>query len=350
MIYDMDNNVINKDINYYPGLDWLRVLMSLFVVFWHVDRYTPSSLMDNSVIFNPGFFQNHQLQMVDILSFNVLLLAVPVFFLMSSFLFIQKLHIQGFSYAWKRQENLVYLYLFWMGITFFVFRPDLSDLLEATADGNFYLLFELIISGGYFIFYYFFSLLFVFLLIISVYRCPNWLILIALACSLCSLWTISWLVGQLEIAQMLSAYWNPINFIPYPFLAILLIRYSKTKASFWLSFVFLMLIITAFVEWQYFPAKGHFSFNAAALPAYTRLSVVFGAVFLFLLALNITKPAPKIIRKLAELSLGVYCTHFFILIYLKPLITQPWLLLFIVTIGSYATTLILRRAIKTGVI
>ena len=134
---------------YFHGFDWLRALMSVAVVTWHLQGF------GKSLLFSKKDYAQHFFTFSDLINFHVLLLAVPVFFFISFFLYANS------GATWeglkKRFIRIGTLLVFWVallkiwnkgfyGITFFV--PDSA--LEFAL---------LIINAADTIYYFFVSLL-----------------------------------------------------------------------------------------------------------------------------------------------------------------------------------------------
>ena len=91
------------------GIDWLRALMSIAVVSFHM------RVFGSSTIFDMQGYLSHQVELSDIINFNVLHLSVPIFFVVSLFLLNEK-WMRGNFHLFVRLERLIYLYCFWVGI------------------------------------------------------------------------------------------------------------------------------------------------------------------------------------------------------------------------------------------
>ena len=64
----------------FHGIEYLRAVMSVFVVLWHMGG------VGHSFMFSKARFFAHEFSVSDLVNFHVLLLAVPVFVLISNFL------------------------------------------------------------------------------------------------------------------------------------------------------------------------------------------------------------------------------------------------------------------------
>jgi len=290
---------------YYYGLDYLRAVMSLAVVAWHIHLFGVSALFDKN-----GFI-HHAITLADIINFHFLLLAVPVFFLISLFLFFDHDKIHD-CYFKNRIKKIACLYGFWLGSFFLLYawRYGFAPLLPS--DGKNLLL--KITSGWSTLYYFFFSLLLMTCLARVVVSWPRSVLWLMLVLSLFSLWGAAFLVKIGVAPNYLVAYWNPLNFIPYVFIARLLSGTTdKDPFAFLFSPPFFLLLL-GFVfaicfEWQWMINGNNFQYNDCALPSYTRVSLVLGAVIVFCLSFLIRHRPNRLIRFLSDYSLGLYCLH-----------------------------------------
>jgi hypothetical protein len=120
-------------------------------------------------------------------------------------------------------------------------------------------------------------------------------------------------------SYLFLSYYSPLNFFPYPFLAIILYElYSKNKniLNKWhLLLIFLVMVFLIVVEWKTLPSNSIFAENSFLLPPYSRLSLVLASVLLFVFFINFNIEGGKIIKTLSEMTLGVFLIHMFILNY-----------------------------------
>jgi surface polysaccharide O-acyltransferase-like enzyme len=114
----------------------------------------------------------------------------------------------------------------------------------------------------------------------------------------------------------LVAGWNPLNVLPYVFIGILVADYvtrhaerctNRLKALVFLVFV----LFVGLAVWE-MPSVSNK--DAHLFPFYTRLSLVAGATFLCLVSFFIRRRPPRWVRFLSDYSLGIYCTHYFVIV------------------------------------
>jgi len=340
-------NTVSDRRRYYDGFDCLRAVMSLAVVAWHLHLFGVSTLFDER-----GFF-HHTISLSDVINFHLLLLAVPVFFLISLFLFFDRYKIRG-HYFRDRIKKILCLYGFWLGLFFLFYacRYGFSSLLPA--DGKNLLI--KIVSGWSTLYYFFFSLLLMTCLARMVVLVPRPVVWLLCVLSLLSLWTMALLVKMGVVAGYWVAYWNPLNFVPYVFIARLFSDTAGQDLSTFSSLSFLLLllgfIVAASFEWQWMICGRNFQYNDCAMPAYTRVSLVLGAFIVFRLSWFIRRRPNRLIRFLADYSLGLYCLHGYVSLLVYERIIKhlgghgaPLIAFFIIVSASLAAAVVLRRLV-----
>ena len=204
----------------YIGIDYLRALFSICVVAVHLGYISPSS------IFNKELYINHRFTLSDFVNFYILLLAVPVFFIISNYFFYRK--PVGWAVCYQYLKRIIKLAIFWPIFyslyIIFVFKgwPLIPK------SGLELILF--IFSGARTIYFYFVSL--IGLTIITYFSKSIRIRYIAIFFILTTL-----LVSSLPLLSMTTGYyifsifWNPLNFLPYPFAAILVSRLVGLKLN-----------------------------------------------------------------------------------------------------------------------
>ena len=197
------------------GFYWLRALLSISIVYWHM----PST--GKTLVFDYSNLSNHIFTLYDFFNFYVLLLGVPTFFLMSLYLFAR---IPTMHYLRKRIFRFLMFAVFWtvaMKIWLFGYKGLLSLCPHSLTSFTL-----LVLTSGDTIGYFFVSLI---ILTIMTYIFSNFSaiinsIFLFLAC------IIIFVLPAITINYsffFLSAFYNPLNFIPYPFAAILIVRSER---------------------------------------------------------------------------------------------------------------------------
>jgi hypothetical protein len=322
------------------AIDYLRAFFSVCVVLAHLGYISPSLLFDkNKYLF-------HKFDLSDFLNFYVLLLAVPIFFITSNYLFyIKEMSKNHFI---KNVTRIVKLSIFWI-IAFQAFMQkgwEIIYLLPTTAS-------ELIIfvmSGGHTKYYFFISLLILtaityFSSSISKPSLVASFIISTLAVALIPIYSIQ------NNAFILSTHWSLLNFIPYPFAAILVFSFNKDQRLFYAALFTITGFFFATLDWFFYIDLGFFKINDYAIPAYTRPSLIFLSMSILLIALETNPKEIPIINFMSKNSLALYCIHpFYIEPVLKVFHDQLALSLLVVLFLSYFTAFVLKFFIRQELI
>ena len=350
---------IQPDANgsWYCGIDYLRCFMALSVVAWHL------RLFGETGFFRIDAFSKHPVGWVDILYFHGFLLAVPVFFLMALHLFIDRRALTV-TYLTARVERLGWLYLFWFGAALLSYLglngksiPELFLFCTGRFD-RFSLFF---FSGGFTLYYFFLDLIFLTILAywtITWHRRYQWAFAVI---SLGLLWVFPALIRWFDLWPITVAYWNILNFIPYVFISNLIHFYrNRMRSPQMLKRLIVVLtmaaVVTAVAEWHWFVCMANFQYNNFAIPPYMRISVAIGTTLLFVIALNLSRPAPYWVKFISNNSLGLYCLHQIVMIVLQKVdgyeeIHHSKILEYVIVVSvSLFLTPIIRRAFRSGLI
>jgi hypothetical protein len=350
-----DSPLAGEDQPRWVGIDYLRASMSLFVLAWHIRLFGMSSL------FSPTEYPRHRMELSDLINFNILLLAVPVFFLVSLFLQVEKWKAtQG--RIWGRIEHLTYLYLFWTTVSLAVYKME--GYLYLVWPDSILSAFLFVLSGGRSLFYFIFSLI---LLTAAGYASRRWPLrwkqILALGC-LALLWMFPWIVLEDKRFHLLVALWNPLNFLVYVFIAHLLSHYFGNHpemirtSGYWKAVLCLGILFVLTASWEWFWIRGidNFTYDGYAFTSYTRVSIALGATILVLISFSITRPPGFVVKWLSNYSLGIYCLHGFVTYYyfrVKPAaVTFPGRLgdFLVILTGSLCLAFVLRRAFRKGLL
>lgn len=294
---------------YFYGFDYVRAIFCIFVVAWH------NFIFGKPTYFHFNTIDNFSPTIPDILYFNILLLAVPVFFQLSLVLYILNSSSKNSSYFGRRIIRLLALFTFWSS-SILLFRSFILGWNINEFFLNFNETIKTIVSGGRSRFFYFFSLIILtaltesILLYLQGKKHKNTFIIAGFVLSLIILIISPHFFAK---ANLLFNYSNPINFIPYVFSAFIVVGLlKKSNNTFTLSVLLLLYILFSIFEWTSIQYSLWSSYWKFILPPYTRVSVVFGTMFIVGLFGKVNKPPPKIISLLSSYSLGIYCLHRFI--------------------------------------
>ena len=292
---------VSKIVNdYLPGLDYLRAIFCIFVVMWHIGFGTNQAMQ---LITN---FLDKKYILFYIFNLNFLLLAVPGFLLMSNFLFVHK---NGTISRLKIniQKNLS-LFVFWALITK-LFSGNIGYFISLVPKNGLDV-FQLLTGG--------FSGLYFFLISLSItqvitYYIKNFSFKIICIGSIVSLIT-TFLLSFFSLKSgnvLIVSYYNPLNFISVPFLAVLLNKVfnSNTEQKKFILISLTIGIVSVILEWYILPSRIFFQVSRFGMPEYMRPSIYLFSTFLILLAFRVTKLPIKIISILSYYSLPIYLLH-----------------------------------------
>jgi len=329
--------------------------MAVAVVLFHL------RVFGSSTIFDIHGYLSHQVELSDIINFNMLHLSVPVFFVVSLFLLNEK-WMQGGFHLSARLERLVWLYCFWVGVlVLFYHLEDKLSLIKPDSISKWVIF---IVNGGYSVFYFLFSLILLSVISFLLFKLSSGIHWILLVISTVPMWLFPVAVKEFNASPIWVAFWNPLNFLPYIFISSLTCKYLREKKDLIHTILFRRIIIILFgvcvvsaaVEWRCFPDTHNFVYNGSAFPSLTRMSLVAGAGFLFLISFYVQRPSGAVIRFLSDYSLGIYCLHGFVYWYYEQLkMVKGYSFcnvvdLIIVISVSLALSVILRRAFSNGLI
>jgi peptidoglycan/LPS O-acetylase OafA/YrhL len=297
-------------------LDTLRALSIVLVVLWHIQPFRFSALTQDHISRIPQ-------DLVSVFNYQLTLIGVPTFYLVSLYLFYSHLSSTSSStsssYLWRRLRRLAKLFIFWTAVQVAVYfavrmyghyypnvwlgfsqRPVAlffvlgGPTLPLVGDPVFYFLVDLAILT---------ILAFLYARINDKFRTPIGIAVIlgsAIYFEVCHLYNIS------------IAYPRPDSFIIYVPIAYMLYHNDRLK-KFWFVFLAGFILFSAHNIWL---LKSDPS-------VYARLSIVFGAVAVFctIYSLNLAL-TDRFTQFLARYSLGIFAIHkywelFFILFLTK---------------------------------
>jgi len=289
------------------GIDYLRAFFSVCVVAVHLEYICPSS------IFRREAYETHTFTWSDFVNFYVLCLAVPVFVLISTYLYALKpTNTAGLC---RRLGRIVRLLVFWSVLFQIFFFTGYGFVKQIPRDLHGLVLY--LMTGGDTVYYFFVALSFVTIVTHCVRNVPG-----------PGLWAMfalsTLLVGVLPLihreyadrshwAIFLAHHANPLNFVPFAFAGVGLARLTQAGATRLLDAIGLGALIvgaaSAVLDWTVYVDPCFFEVNRFALPAYTRPSLVFLAVAVLVLAVRSRPPVNPVVAFMAFHSLAVYCLH-----------------------------------------
>lgn len=324
--------------------------MSLFVVAWHMK-------IAGATLAHPrAEYFGHTLTVSEFVNFHLLLLAVPTFIFVSSYLYAMN-EVNGASLK-KRIRRIGILLTFWPCAWIF-YQSGLRGLLEAIPHSTRSLVVTLMQAGDT-IYYFFVSLLACLLAAHAVAKRGLRIQMLGFAGAtllLCVLPQISSASGVGE----LSAYWNPLNFIPLSLGAVLVAQNREWIHRHRTSVVAVLAAVTTVLskfEWTYAIGETYFPDEGVTVPPYTRASLVFAVLAVGIIALEAKIRTNRLVRFMAKYSLALYCLHLFLMEPIRRLVSKVSQDHFVATtvsfvlviLASYATAMFLRVYLKEEVI
>jgi hypothetical protein len=294
------------------GFDWLRAFMPWLVVVWHMNTFGISKLYASDV-------SHYKVNAPDVTIFQTVVLTVPVFILMGSYLAAR------FPSNWEKTSRRVWrlaLLAFFWTFMLTVWKGGYEQLKRLMPESAYDLVIKALSANGEF-YYFFVALIFCTLLTFLLTRLPT-------------VWNVAGLVASLALTFFLPqitliteqprllAYWNPLSFLPYPFVAVTLVRFQdrfiNDGRKLFVAVVACLAIGGLFLwyEWTHDINPAFFPGNDLSFPLLTRVSLVFHAAAIVLAGLWSWATAPAIIRSMSKLSLGIFVLHAF----LRPVVMQ----------------------------
>ncbi|WP_312538127.1 acyltransferase family protein [Achromobacter mucicolens] len=285
--------------NYVPGFVYARAVLSLFVVLWHahaIPRPTSGGVTLNNV-----------------LNYQLLLIAVPGFVLISCYLFV--LHGGGMERLKAASGRMAALLIFWTAV-FYVGTSGWSGLVD------FAKLFldnplKAFIGAAGTVYYFFASLLCALAATELCRRGSSITNLVVLAIS------SALLVGMpllKQISPFLSTHWNPLNFLPYAPAAVLIVRHQERVSALMVAGACVIIsAVLATMEWTLLPIS-----TTDWVPPYTRISLVPTAIAIVFGCLSVSRSPGRVAQYMADRSLALYCLHPLVLTALGAALGEGW--------------------------
>jgi len=277
------------------GFYYARALFCIAIVGWHF------RLIGNVSIVN--HFQG--IVWEDIINFHFFLLAVPLFVQLSLYLYIYRRN-QKRNYFIKRISYIVQLFIFWVSFAILVQALRGDDVLKYFSSLKQFSM--MIYHGGYDLYYFIFVIITTTIVAEIVCRVTKYLPSQNKNAILILLFIIT-LIPLVLVPFFNWNFRNPINFIPYVFLSILINENKNVINTRIVYFFGILFIILSISDWILLPYYNMFERDGFIMPVYSRISLVFGTIFFILLFLNINTPPPRIIKFLSSYSLGIFCLH-----------------------------------------
>lgn len=325
------------------GIDYLRAIMSIFVVVWHMGGG------GRSLVFSKDEYLKHVFTVSDLVNFHLLLLAVPTFIFVSIYLYASKpVSIMRF----KKQLGRVFILLSFWPIALILYKNSYQGLLTIVPSSPIDFVYTVLRAGN--TIYYFFTSLIIclftahfFLQLDRKFQLPVFSVFIIFLIVL----------PQLTITTgfyPLSAYWSPLNFIPLSLAAVLFAQNQNNilkNRTIVLLFSVVLCALFSIFEWKYSVGSIFFPGQGYAIPAYTRASLVFAVIAIFILALDPRIRVNSAIKYMAKYSLALYCLHpflispvkIFVAIFVQEKTVALYVSIMLVVVFSYSIATLLRK-------
>lgn len=307
-----------------------------------------------SSLFSRSDYTHHSFSFSDFLVFHVLLFAVPVFVFVSNYLFV--LNYQGVNSLKKRIKKMLFLISFWP-LAFIIFNRGFRGIYVLIPTSSLDLMIKVLRAGNT-VYYFFVVLIFTYVISHLLFALKSKYIIIGFVISMALLSIQPILAMELDI-YTLSAFWNPLNFISYPFAAVLMIRYKYLISECRTKVVIGLLVSCALFslfEWSFYIDSIHFPGQGYAMPAYTRPSLVLGTGLICFTVMSPSIRSNALVNYLSRNSFMLYCLHVFFITPIRllfPVQSNPllnWGTIFIVIVLSYLCAVILRMYLNKNVI
>jgi surface polysaccharide O-acyltransferase-like enzyme len=291
-------------IRNYAGFDYIRVFFCIAIVSLHTGLVSKLDLTHPKIYY--------------FIRYHVEYMSVPIFFLISLFLYYLKRRHND-NYFYSRFKQILLMYIVWRTIHFVIiddwsaFKSSLLMIRVALGEGSpTYFLLDLLILM--IILETFFS------------KREQWfsnkgIMLCALIFSILLMLAG---YGVLQVIGFAMGYANPLNFLPYIPLSVIMVVYFNDGNIKFLHLLFLTVGFFVFsiieIHFQHTLIKcGKFlprAYEAIVYFPYARVSLLFQAGFILYLCISVKKDTPKFVHYLSNLSLGVFLIHTVVIHYL----------------------------------
>ena len=272
-------------------LDAIKAVSICLVFVWHVQPFKFVALE------NYGFylFWDKALEQFNV---EVTLIAIPTFFTVSLYLFYKKQNT-SVRYFIKRIIRLTKLYLFWVGVQLVIYylvyrKMPLFNFQLIRLGGP-----DLPIVGGS-VFYFLYALIFLTVFAFLFTKCNSKIkSIISITIFVLSIVTFEVAILSDKLTLNFEHLWNFIYIVPLSYLLSkrqdLFINNKYKILTAYLLFVIHDIIINLYPTTIY--------------PPYGRMSIVFGALTLFVFIMDSRIGPTKIIFLLSKYSLGIFALH-----------------------------------------
>lgn len=327
------------------GITYLKAFLPLLVITCHIRPFGESSFMTLPLPTFPDF--------KDIFYINISAVAVPVFFLITFYLYLYKRQQQNVTPKKLILSRVRYFLILFLTVRTLYLFLNIGNLWinERGLARNLY---HLLFGGGDTLLYYL-ELSIYFLIFLEIYYTLadklKWnkkaTSIAGLAVSILLIIVLSFFSPYVALKIEALRYFSPVAFLPYIFMASILHESDGVIKN---KYLFIMLLLSAIffvIEWKYLPDKAFLeSGYSLAMPLYAKVSTVLLSVSVFGFALKIKKCPAKIIGYASGLSLWVYCIHQVIINLLTDININSFLMYCAVTVITYIISIIIFELTK----
>ena len=289
------------------GITYLKAFLPFLVIAYHERPFGESPSMILPLV--------NTINWKDIIYTNILSLAVPIFFMISFYLYLEKRDRIDYSPFKLMRNRVVYflgLFIVWR-IIFGIF--DIGQFWN-TGRGGIRNIYHLIFAGGDTLLYYLEHMMYYIVFLELFYYFMERFKLKKKVCSIVGI-GISVIVllivtyfGSETLQIEALRYFSPLGFLPYIFIAAYLYESKEENHRICISITGIIGVICAVAEWKLL-LKDTFLLNgySTAIPSYARVSVIFLSSVIFTVALRVKRKPSKAIEWMSAISLYVYCIH-----------------------------------------
>lgn len=322
------------------GITWLKAFLPLLVIACHARPFGESACMRLPLAGVPNW--------EDIFYVNVLSLPVPVFYLMSFFLYLAKRDRIDYSPRKLMHQRVVYFATLFFGVRLVYLLAGIGTL-YVPGRGEIRNLYHLLFAGGDTLLYYLEQMVY-------------WTVLLECLCAFCERIRIErnvtatigivlgggmvglcdfFFSGALRVESL--RFFSPVGFLPLPFIAMLAYELKERIANGAIVTLLALGLAMAIAEWRLLPSEEFLqSGYSMAMPSYARISVLMLACAVFLASLRMRLTPNALVVGMAGLSLYVYCVHQLVIVVLGDVIRSPLIDYIVVVALTYCVSFLLR--------
>ncbi|NRT90166.1 acyltransferase [Clostridium beijerinckii] len=298
------------------AFDYLRIFFCFAVVAWHTNMLGVTNMLYKTGSVNISF--------IDVMYYNVLLLAVPVFMQIALYLYLKN-RLEKPKYFLSRIKYLFVVYIFWTILSTIILQ-----------DGGFKISYfkdwKYILTGAHTQIYFIFSLIIMTIIVEIMIKLQQLLsnrkfialqiilLGINLAVFLFRL-PIEQYVLNNEYSYLLFSFWAPTNFLPYTFLTFIAVDLQKkNKINFNLKImcpILIVIVSVIYLEWRNLVSPINVHFEIFLMPTYGRISVILSTFIILLVAISNEIRFNSIVKKISDLTFSIFLVHYTIMLKLQ---------------------------------